>query len=493
MSFQVLINGVAYEALENKVSITDQAESRSSAKIQIYDDKTSNTGTDGTFYSFEPFQSVEIIDTNSDTAFKGVIMKPVARLLSPTQRIWDLKCTDNHYYVDKRIIARAYTNQTAGAIVRDLITNVFSAEGVSEGTIHDLATVDKMVFNYVNGDRALRMLSEYTNAVWYVDENKALHFYERTSNNAPFPIRDGDVLTNPQPYFDKANFKYRNAQYITNIKNVTDTQQEFFIGDGSRQTFTVGYPFNELPTVELNTGSGFTSQDVGIRGTDTGKDWYVALGSNELVQEFSDTAITSGHSLRVTYKGIYQLVALAKDDAEVTRINALESGTSTGLIDAATTQAGISGTEAGIDVAASYLDRFAQTSTLVSFTTTKNTPSRLRAGQVLDFEMVEQEIAGSFLIDTINIRFRNGITFYDVKCVASPPEYTLEGFIKDLDDKISDAFIEISENIDTEEVLVVRADGGTETTTVAEVDTETVLACPLPSDSTLVSGSLLVC
>ena len=96
--------------------------------------------------------------------------------------------------------------------------------------------------------------------------------------------------------------------------------------------------------------------------------------------------------MRVTYKGIYQLVALAKDDAEVTRINALESGTSTGLIDAATTQAGISGTEAGIDVAASYLDRFAQTSTLVSFTTTKNTPSRLRAGQVLDFEMVEQEI-----------------------------------------------------------------------------------------------------
>ena len=277
MSFQVLINGVAYEALENRVSITDQAESRSSAKIQIYDDKTSDTGTDGTFYSFEPFQSVEIIDTNADTAFKGVIMKPVARLLSPTQRIWDLKCTDNHYYVDKRIIARAYTNQTAGAIVRDLISNVFSAEGISEGTIHDLSTVDKMVFNYVNGDRALRMLSEYTNAVWYVDENKALHFYERTSNNAPFTIRDGDVLTNPQPYFDKANFKYRNAQYITNIKNVTDTQQEFFIGDGSRQTFTVGYPFNEIPTVELNTGSGFTSQDVGIRGTDTGKDWYLSL------------------------------------------------------------------------------------------------------------------------------------------------------------------------------------------------------------------------
>ena len=493
MSFAVTIAGTTYDALENRVSILDKSEMRGTAKIQIYDDLTSGTGTDGTFYDFEPFQSVSITDTNGDVAFAGVIIKPVARLLSPTQRIWDLACTDNHYYVDKRIIARAYTSQKAGDIVKDLITNVFSSEGITQGTIDDLAVVDKMVFNYVNGERAMRMLTEYTNAVWYVDEDRKLHFYERTSNPAPFVVRDDDVLTNPQPYFDKANFKYRNSQFITNIKNVTDSQTEFFTGDGTRQTFTVGYPFNETPTVQVNTGSGYTSQTVGIRGVDTGKDWYIALGSNEIVQEFTDTALSSSHSIQVVYKGIYQLVALARDDAEVDRIGALESGTSTGYVDAATTQAGISGTDAGIDVAASYLDRFAQTSTLVSFTTTKNTPSRLRAGQVLDFELTTQNISGSYLIDSINIRFRNGVTFYDVKCVASPPEYTFESFIKDIDDKIADAFIEISENIDTEEVLVVRADGGTESATVTESETETVLACPLPSGSTHVSGSLYVC
>ena len=263
--------------------------------------------------------------------------------------------------------------------------------------------------------------------------------------------------------------------------------------DGTRQTFNVGYPFNEIPTVELNTGSGYVAQTVGIRGIDTGQQWYIALASTELVQEFTDTAIGSSNSLRVTYKGQYQLVALARDDAEVSRIAALEGGSTTGYVDAATTQSGIKGSEAAIDVAASYLDRFAQTSTLLSFTTTKNSPERLRAGQVLDFELVDQDISGIFLIDQIRIRFRNGITFYDVKCVASPPEYTFESFIRDMDDKISDAFIEISENIDTEEVLVVRADGGTETASISEVDVETVLACPLPSNSTFVSGSLVVC
>jgi hypothetical protein len=488
VSFQVAINGVNYDALENRVTIDDNAERRSSAIIHIFDDKDG-----GSFFTFEPFQSVEITDTNNNVAFKGVIIKPVAQLLSHDQRIWKLQCADNHFFIDKRIVARGYTNQVAGDIVKDLITNVFSSEGITAGNIDDLAVVDKMVFNYVTGDRALRTLSEYTNAVWYVDENKALNFFERTSNDAPFPIRDGDVLTKPMPYFDKANFKYRNSQFITNIKNVTDTQEEFFVGDGTRQTFNVGYPFNEIPTVELNTGSGYVTQTVGIRGTDTSQQFYVALGSTELVQEFNDAAIGTGDSIRVTYKGQYQLVALARDDAEVDRVQTLEGGGTTGFVDAATTQSGIAGTDAGIDVAASYLDRFAQTSTLLSFTTTKNTPTRLRAGQVLDFELANQDISGIFLIDQIRIRFRQGVTFYDVKCVASPPEYTFESFIRDIDDKISDAFIEISENIDTEEVLVVRADGGTESSTITELEVETVLACPLPSSSTFTDGSLLVC
>lgn len=488
MSFQVTIGGVNYDALENRVTIDDNAERRSTAIIHIFDDKAG-----GSFFQFEAFQSVQITDTNGNVAFKGVILKPVAQLISTDQRIWKLQCTDNHFFVDKRIVARGYTNTLAGDIVKDLINNVFSSEGITAGNIDDLALVDKMVFNYVTGDRALRTLSEYTNAVWYVDENKALNFYERTSNDAAFAVRDGDVLTSPMPFFDKANFKYRNSQFITNIKNVTDTQEEFFIGDGTRQTFTVGYPFNEIPTVELNTGSGYVTQTVGIRGLDTGQQWYLALGSTELLQEFTDTAIGTGHSLRVTYKGQYQLVALARDDFEVDRVQTLEGGGTTGFVDAATTQSGISGTEAGIDVAASYLDRFAQTSTLLSFTTTKNTPTRLRAGQVLDFELANQEISGIFLIDHVRIRFRNGVTFYDVKCVASPPEYTFESFIRDIDDKISDAFIEISENIDTEEVLVVRADGGTESSTITELDVETVLACPLPSSSTPADGSLVVC
>ena len=81
--------------------------------------------------------------------------------------------------------------------------------------------------------------------------NRRYIFRERTSNDAPFTIRDGDVLTNPMPYLTKQTLNIVTVNFITNIKMLL-TQQEFFIGDGTRQTFTVGYPFNELPTVELN-------------------------------------------------------------------------------------------------------------------------------------------------------------------------------------------------------------------------------------------------
>ena len=63
----------------------------------------------------------------------------------------------------------------------------------------------------------------------------------------------------------------------------------------------------------------------------------------------------------------------------------------------------------------------------------------------------------------------------------------------DIDDSIADAFNEIAENQDTEEVVVVRADAGSETMTLSATDTVDVLSCPVPSSTTLVSGSLLVC
>ena len=75
MSITVTIGGVNYDALENKVSITDNAERRSDAIIHIFDDKSS-----GSFFSFEPYQSVSITDTNGHVAFSGVIIKPVAQL-----------------------------------------------------------------------------------------------------------------------------------------------------------------------------------------------------------------------------------------------------------------------------------------------------------------------------------------------------------------------------------------------------------------------------
>ena len=54
-------------------------------------------------------------------------------------------------------------------------------------------------------------------------------FMERTSNDAPFTIRDGDVLTNPMPYFDKANFKYRNAQLLQILKMLLTHNKSFLL------------------------------------------------------------------------------------------------------------------------------------------------------------------------------------------------------------------------------------------------------------------------
>lgn len=44
--------------------------------------------------------------------------------------IWTLKCVDNHRKVDKRVIAKAYSNALSGDIVGDMVTTTLAAEGL---------------------------------------------------------------------------------------------------------------------------------------------------------------------------------------------------------------------------------------------------------------------------------------------------------------------------------------------------------------------------
>ena len=73
------------------------------------------------------------------------------------------------------------------------------------------------------------------------------------------------ALTATAPVFDvqvrRHREQYRNRQYLTGARAETSEQVEEFVGDGTRRTFTVGFPISREPTVYRNG----VAQTVGVK------------------------------------------------------------------------------------------------------------------------------------------------------------------------------------------------------------------------------------
>ena len=71
--------------------------------------------------------------TDYEKVFGGVIDRPVSQnaSLNGNAKMHAITCADWHYLAGKRIIAKAYKGMYAGDIVKDIIINYLSQEGIT--------------------------------------------------------------------------------------------------------------------------------------------------------------------------------------------------------------------------------------------------------------------------------------------------------------------------------------------------------------------------
>ena len=274
---------------------------------------------------FKKGQPVDVYD-GEELIFSGVIETAI-KIKNTFDMVHDVSCIDWHYLADKRIMAKAYENEQAGDIIKDIISTYLVDEGVTQGTIQDGALVTEAVFNYVPITDAINAITEKAGFLWYIDYDKKLYFMERGTEQAPFPVTNKDMQKGSIEFVN-GNPQYRNKQYIKGGKDITDPQTQNFKGDGVNQTFVTGYPIAKVPTVTLNS----VSQTVGIRGLDENKDWYWSKGDNTVTQESSDTPITSVDTLSITYQGEFDIVVITMLAEEIDRNKNIE-GVGTGIVE----------------------------------------------------------------------------------------------------------------------------------------------------------------
>lgn len=325
-------------------------------------------------------------------------------------------------------------------------------------SIQDGATATRAVFPRIPATSAFEELAEMSSFTWWVDSDKRFYFVDRSTYLAPWNITATSPIRNVQ--YRRNEDQYRNKQYIRAGQDTTDPQIAIFAGDGERRTFTVAYAIAETPVIEVDTGAGYVAKTVGIRGLDTGKDWYWNKGEKEISQDDAGTVLGTTHLLKLpSYVGFFPILTVSEDATAIAARKAVSGGT--GIREAIEQQSSIDSSDAALEIAQGKLVKYARIAGELVFETDT---IGLEVGQIITVTFPAHEISTvEFLIDRITISepFEDQTLRYFVHCVDGQALGNWTTFFKAL------ATQAITFSIRENEVLIVLK-SASDTVTVSE-------------------------
>ena len=319
-----------------------------------------------------------------------------------------IPCVDYNQIADRHLVARVYENQTLGAIVADIVTQDLAGEGITTTNVQSGPTISKAAFNYRTVAEAFNDLSQLTGYDWYIDYYKDLHFFSRETNTAPFSITDISYnYRNMKVRYTRE--QYRNRQYIRAGYDITDSRTEEFKGDGKTKTFPLSFAVAKVPSaVTVNA----VAKTIGIKGIDTGKDWYWNKGEREITQDDAAAALISTDTLAVTYQGLFPIILVSQDDTEISSRASTEGGT--GIYEDVEEDANIDSRDLATSKADALLRRFGRIPRIITFETDTG---GLRAGQLINITNARRNLSDNFLIESVTARAEQLDLVYSVKAL----------------------------------------------------------------------------
>lgn len=425
-----------------------------------------------------------------------------ASVASPTTTGWtrySVTATMPATIVDQYIGLRLDTGGTAQAVTFWLdglqLEKGASASawvrGAGMETIAEGIVLPEVLFNYAKVSECLDAITQKAGAYWWqIDQYKRLWFQPYAAVPAPWALTadaNGVVADARAGTLKVKRGKplYRNRQYVIGATDVTSTQTETRKGDGTTTAWTFGYPFASVPTVKVN---GVT-KTVGIKGVDTGKDFYWNKGDATLTQDSGGTILTSSDTLQVTYVGQYPVVIVSEDTAQVLAQQALEGGGTTGYVEDVIGDSSLASRDAAFQEASALLAKYAQAATTLRFQTSR---PGLAPGQMLTVTIPAHAFdQAQLLIESVTITDEDATTiWYDVTALLGPVNSNWVSFFGQLANnaQVSSDQLSVGQN----STLVV-AQPFSESWGWSESMTPRVTACTFPGASVYPSTTLYPC
>jgi len=353
-----------------------------------------------------------LLHFDSVPLFGGFIDTPERIRLSPSGGLLhSITCMDYTYLADKRLVVNSYQDKTAGYIVDDIFDEYLAPEGITIGEIQAGPTVTEAIINYVKVSEAYDAIKELSGTfTWFISESKQLYFIDRDTYSAPWNLDDvNHRVIKGSPRLSEGNSLYRNFQYIWGGTDITSLQTSDFVGDGNNKIFVLGYPLSAVPTVTDNS----VSKTVGIKGIDTGKDYYWTKGDSAI---YAQVAPSVGHAIQVQYYGQYPLIAASINSDAIVARRAIEGGT--GIVEDIAREAFHESRESSRQSAQAKLTQYCQDAEKFRYQTYDGglSPGQLQLVTYSPFGFSAYEM----LIESVKITADGDLILYDVSCVTGP-------------------------------------------------------------------------
>lgn len=397
MALSLTIGGVARTSLwvVGSLRLNARLNTRNRASFALVDP----TGV------YRPTVGAEVVIADGATRYFGGFLDSYTETLTidgnQTALSYEVEAVSYDALCDRRLVAASYESptQTLSTIVSDVVTNYLTGDGLTTTNVDTGPIIDKLKFNYEPASRVFDELANITGYAWWVDENKALYFKPRSGVAASFSI---DSTNARKVSVNRTSESYRNKQLIRAGVDLTTSRTESFTGNGTQKAWVLAYPVGAAPT-GLTVGG--VSKTVGIRGVDTGKDWYYQIGDPVVSQDDAAAAVGSAVAIAVTYQGQFPILVNAQDDAGITS-QATTSGAS-GIFEALEDRPNINDDAAAQDIALGLLRRYGAIPRRLTFETDT---AGLKPGQLLTATFTPHAVSGSWLVDGVSAVDRNGKT-----------------------------------------------------------------------------------
>lgn len=343
--------------------------------------------------------------------------------------IYQVSVADMSFRLDRRLVAKAYDAMTLKQIVDDINANVLLNDGLTTGGVETGPTIERAVFAYRRVSDVFDDLSTLTGYAWWVDESHVINFKQRSSVLSPFTLDESKPLAGSVSV-SKALDEYRNVQIIRAGQDKTSTQTLEFVGDGVRRVFVVAYPIATVPTVQVKIGAGaYATKTLGIRGLDTGFDWYWSKNTNEISQDSGGVLLTSADRVKVDYVGFFPVLVSTENITNIADRVAVEGGS--GRYEHIIEDASMDSVTSALARSDALLRRYGTIGATLLFDTYS---AGLRAGQLITVSLPTHAISGSYLIESVRCIPTTVGTLYTVKALSGETIGGWQAFFKKLSD-----------------------------------------------------------